>query len=1142
MRFLNNSRCSLVFSVALGFQGLLRSADGQIFRYPLGSTPTLINYVDHDSRTGPEFLKDWNGVTGKNAKTYDGHVGTDFAMTKGSQVYAAAEGTVLSVEENGVVDGFYDDCDDVDGSYWEKRCYEANGGSGNAIKIRHSDGTISVYMHLKKFSLLLGPGEHVSCGQPIAQVGSSGQSTGPHLHFEPRTSPWKGSGFDPYKGTGNPIPQSWWLNQGIYGGVPGATCADPTTTLELSTQANGCAVPNCPVEVDGQQAGVTDGNGKIFLRSLLCGIHRIRALLGNLFFDGNVNFQCSMSRASDGDGLGQTFAEGNTAHVEMNSNGACPNSPTNSFAIGDRVEVYGTGNGLRARYPDPCTDPPYRVMPDLSAGTIVGSWQCCAGYIRWKIRYDSLPGIDVWSAEGEPSTGQIFLRKKQNSTCSYSLAPGRLDLGTSGAAASGFNLNTGSSCSWTATSNLDWISITTNASGTGPAQVTFSVNANDTPYSRTGNIVVGDQIFVVTQPGNGSATSGWALTVASSNPNSGVGVTVSPNDTGGLGGGVTPFTRNYNAYTRVQVAAPAGVGSTTFNKWQRDGVDWSTSTDTDLAMEGNHTMTAIYVPIPDRYLAIFISPQQVVNAGAKWSLQGTGPYDSGQAIGPFNAGTTIQSGFSYTSIAGWIAPPDQSVTMANSGPTIVRVNYTLAPTLSLSTNQISVGSSSGGANLLVTNTGGGTLNWSASTPDNWITLETPSGSTAGGANGSLSFLFQPNSGTGPRSGTVTVTANGAASSPQSIIVAQRDQVLNPTVSPNGGSFTGSVQVALACATSAATIYYTTDGSDPGLDSNIYSSPITLTSSTVIKVKAVKDGSDDSNVASASFSFPIAPTPTPIPTPTGTPTATATPTGTPAFPVQLGNIATRLKIGTGDNAMIGGFIITGSQQKAVIVRGIGPSLGALGVPGALADPIIEVHGSAEEPLATNDNWMDDQPDRVQHVIDNRLAPTNNLESAKWGILNPGAYTVIVRGKDGGTGNGLFEIYDVDRTTDSKLGNVSTRGFVGTGDNAMIGGTIIQGSTSAKVLFRAIGPSLTTFGVPNALQDPTLELHDGNGTLIRTNDDWRSTQETEIIATTIPPTDDRESAILATLAPGAYTAVVAGKDNLTGVALVEVYQLQ
>ena len=165
----------------------------------------------------------------------------------------------------------------------------------------------------------------------------------------------------------------------------------------------------------------------------------------------------------------------------------------------------------------------------------------------------------------------------------------------------------------------------------------------------------------------------------------------------------------------------------------------------------------------------------------------------------------------------------------------------------------------------------------------------------------------------------------------------------------------------------------------------------------------------------------------------------------------------------------------------------------------------------------------------------------MESALWGILDPGAYTVVVRGNNEATGIGLFEVYDLDQTSDSKLANISTRGFVETGDNVLIGGTIITGNAPTRVLFRAIGPSLTDFGVPNALGDPTLELYDGNGQLIAGNDNWRDTQEAEIIATGIPPSNDLESAIVGNFTAGNYTAIVRGTDNTTGIAVVEVYNL-
>ena len=253
------------------------------------------------------------------------------------------------------------------------------------------------------------------------------------------------------------------------------------------------------------------------------------------------------------------------------------------------------------------------------------------------------------------------------------------------------------------------------------------------------------------------------------------------------------------------------------------------------------------------------------------------------------------------------------------------------------------------------------------------------------------------------------------------------------------------------------------------------------------------------------------------------------------PILLANISTRLRVQTGDNAMIGGLIITGTERKTVIIRGIGPSLP---VPGALADPVIEVHASSGELIATNDSWRDG----VYHnQVATSLPPASDLESALWGILDPGAYTVVVRGKNDATGIGLFEVYDLDQTVDSKLANISTRGFVETGDNVMIGGTIITGNAPTRVLFRAIGPSLTNFGVPHALANPTLELYDGNGQLIAINNDWRDTQEAEIIATGIPPTNDLESAIVRNFTPGNYTAIVRGASDTTGIAVVEIYNL-
>jgi hypothetical protein len=283
---------------------------------------------------------------------------------------------------------------------------------------------------------------------------------------------------------------------------------------------------------------------------------------------------------------------------------------------------------------------------------------------------------------------------------------------------------------------------------------------------------------------------------------------------------------------------------------------------------------------------------------------------------------------------------------------------------------------------------------------------------------------------------------------------------------------------------------------------------------------------------------VTPTPTPTATPTATPTVTptATPTLTPSpTPSTLANISTRLRVETGDNVLIGGFIVTGTQPKRVIVRAIGPSLPFAG---KLADPILELRDGAGALIGMNDNWR--TGGQEAEIIATSIPPTDDLESAVVAVLpaNSANYTVIVSGANNGTGIGLVEAYDLDRTVDSKLANISTRGLVQTDDNVLIAGTIVLGQTTQRVLVRAIGPSLS---VPGKLADPTLELRDGNGGLIRSNDNWRTDQEAEIIATTIPPSNDQESALVQTLMPGNYTAIVRGVDGTTGVALVEIYAL-
>jgi len=279
-----------------------------------------------------------------------------------------------------------------------------------------------------------------------------------------------------------------------------------------------------------------------------------------------------------------------------------------------------------------------------------------------------------------------------------------------------------------------------------------------------------------------------------------------------------------------------------------------------------------------------------------------------------------------------------------------------------------------------------------------------------------------------------------------------------------------------------------------------------------------------------------------------------------IPPQTANQATRVIAGTGDSAPNSGTIITGSQQqlrpgaagpsgavnqKKVIFRAIGPSLSA--VPGRLADPTMELYNSSGAIIGRNDNWKQTiiggviTGDQVAEIQASTIPPSHDLESAIVATLSPGQYTTVIRGAGDTTGIGVAEIYDLDPAGQLRLANISTRGFVDTGDNVMIGGLILLGQSSQRIVFRAIGPSLTQFGVAGALQDPALSVVNGNGVVVRSNDNWRSDQEADLMATTIPPSHDAEAAIVVNLASGNYTAIVSGTGNTTGVALVEVYNL-
>ena len=259
--------------------------------------------------------------------------------------------------------------------------------------------------------------------------------------------------------------------------------------------------------------------------------------------------------------------------------------------------------------------------------------------------------------------------------------------------------------------------------------------------------------------------------------------------------------------------------------------------------------------------------------------------------------------------------------------------------------------------------------------------------------------------------------------------------------------------------------------------------------------------------------------------------------------QLLNIATRLRVGAADNAGIAGFIITGAAPKKIILRAIGPSLYATGLTDLLADPFLELHGPTGELIMANNNWKDDSQ-AASELAAMGFAPAHDAESALVITLQPGTYTAILRGNNGASGRALAEVYDGDSASDSELANLSTRGPVGTGDDVMIGGLIVgpSGLGSSKIAARAIGPSLASAGIDGVLQDPMLELVNSNGVVLRSNNNWKDSQRTEIEAMGLQSSDDRESTLVETVAPGSYTAIVRGAGNTTGVALVEVYNVK
>ena len=351
---------------------------------------------------------------------------------------------------------------------------------------------------------------------------------------------------------------------------------------------------------------------------------------------------------------------------------------------------------------------------------------------------------------------------------------------------------------------------------------------------------------------------------------------------------------------------------------------------------------------------------------------------------------------------------------------------------------------------------------------------------------------------------------------------------SPTPTPTSTPTSTPTATTSATATATATVTPTATSTTTATATATASSTSTATASGTAPSTPTATVTSTATVSST-------PTPTitvtPMPTPTPTPTPTVTPSGS-----VLANISTRLQVGTGDNVLIGGFVISGTQPKRVILRAIGPSLSTL-FSNYLRNPVLELRDASGGLIHRNDNWRSEQE---KAIIGSGIPPSDDSESAIIETLpaSGSAYTAIVSGFVNQTGIGLVEVYDLDPTADSRLANISTRGFVQTGNNVLIGGLIVLGDGPLRVILRGLGPTLA---VPEALANPTLELHDSNGAFVGFNDDWRADQEAEIIATGLAPASDLESAMVRNLAPGFYTFVLRGVNQSSGLALIEAYAL-
>jgi hypothetical protein len=515
---------------------------------------------------------------------------------------------------------------------------------------------------------------------------------------------------------------------------------------------------------------------------------------------------------------------------------------------------------------------------------------------------------------------------------------------------------------------------------------------------------------------------------------------------------------------------------------------------------------------------------------------------------------------------GLVATPTPSPTVTPTASPTVTATATIAPTATPTATAVPTATATIVPTATPTATATATATPRSPTPTPTSTA-TPSPTATATATATATPRTPTPTPTATPSPTSTATATPTATA--TATATPRSPTPTPTLTPTATPSPTATATATPTATATTTATATATPRSPTPTPTLTPTPSPTATATATIVPTVTPTATATSTATATVAPTATPTatttipptatptatatstatatipPTPPPTPTGTisPTPTATVTPASPTPAQAINLSTRMRVQTGDNVGIGGFIITGTTPMHVLLRGIGPSLAQSGVPDVLADPVLELHGTGGFATIINDNWRDD-PVQAAAIIATGIPPTNDLESAIVATLNPGAYTGVVRGKNNTSGVGLVEVYDLTQAFPAKLANISTRAFVSTGSNIVIAGFILGNhSGNDQVAVRGIGPSLTALGVSNALADPALELRDSNAALLSSNNNWQDNpaQAAALTAAGLAPSNPAESGIVAALPPGLYTALLTGVSSGTGVGLVEVYDL-